>query len=88
MSTVFALLSSHCLKFPIHVKAKCIIQNLTQLRHPLKRLTLRGAMDLQRNEDNKGHLFVPIAAKWLTSGSDDDATTTTTVTTMMMMIDV
>ena len=23
-------------------------------------------------EDNGGHLFVPIAAKWLASGTDDD----------------
>ena len=26
----------------------------------------------QRTEDNGGHSFVPIAAKWLASGTDDD----------------
>jgi len=29
-------------------------------------------MDLTRTEDNGGHSFVPIAAKWLASGTDDD----------------
>jgi len=27
---------------------------------------------LQRTEDNGGHSFIPIAAKWLASGTDDD----------------
>src|SRR6218665_1428907 len=29
-------------------------------------------MDLTRTEDNGGHSFVSIAAKWLASGTDDD----------------
>ena len=31
-------------------------------------LTLRGAMDLTKAEDNGCHSFVPITAKWLASG--------------------
>jgi len=36
-------------------------------------LTLRVAMDLRNNQDdNEHHLLIPIAAKWLSSGTDDD----------------
>ena len=35
-------------------------------------LTLRGAMDLTKDRENGGHLFVSNSAKWLASGNDDD----------------
>jgi len=35
-------------------------------------LTRKGAADLAMTEDNGTHLFVPIAIKFLASGTDDD----------------
>ena len=47
------------------------IDNINEDITPLG-LTLRATMDLKVTEDNGGHLFVPIAAKWLASGTDED----------------
>src|SRR5688572_23899499 len=45
--------------------------NINQVLTLLK-LTLREQWTWQMTKDNGDNLFVPIAAKWLASGTDDD----------------